>query len=70
MVHISTTIVLGVPPSDVASMRRAIQVTLADSVGAEQRAARGYDLAVRRYDMDRFLNDIIAAMLPTGSLDV
>ena len=58
--------VLAVPPGDVASMRRAIQATLADTAGAEERAARGYELALRRYDMDRYVNEIIATMRPAA----
>ena len=54
--------VVRVPPGDADAMRRAILATLADPAGAAQRAARGHDLALERYGMDRYLSEMAGAL--------
>ncbi|MDQ6681340.1 MAG: glycosyltransferase family 4 protein [Pseudomonadota bacterium] len=54
--------VTAICPGDAPAMRAAIQSALADRPGSEARAARGHDLAVRRYDMDRYVAEISDAM--------
>ena len=56
--------VVGVPPGDVAAMRSAIQATLGDRARAEERAAQGHALALQRYDMDRYVSEVIEALVP------
>ena len=56
--------VLCVPPGDAPAMRAAIAATLADQAASQSRARRGHDLAVHRYDMDRYVGDVIGAMQP------
>jgi glycosyltransferase involved in cell wall biosynthesis len=50
--------VIAVPPGDVGAMRNAIRDVIARPDTAEQRAARAHALALRRYDLDRYVGEI------------
>lgn len=56
--------VVCVPPGDAPAMRAAIAAALADPAASQARAVRGHELALRRYDLDRYVDDVIAAMRP------
>jgi glycosyltransferase involved in cell wall biosynthesis len=54
--------ILAISPHDIQGMREAILQVLNDRPGAEVRAAKGYELALRRYNMDRYVTEISGAI--------
>lgn len=56
--------VVAVKPGDPEAMRAAVQSVLGNRASAEARASRGHELALRRYDMERYISEVIEAMEP------
>ncbi len=59
--------VIVVPPGNPPAMRQAILQALGDRPTAEARARRGYELAIKRYSMERYLSDITDAIRSLSS---
>ena len=54
--------VRSVSPGDAPGMRMAILETLQNSDESESRARRGLDLALQRYDIERYVRDVSALL--------
>jgi glycosyltransferase involved in cell wall biosynthesis len=60
--------VLAVDPGDALAMRQAIIRILGNAADANQRAARGYEVALGRYDITRYVAEIAETMRSLASV--